>query len=61
MTDIYLKSLVEKIEDNKFNKVKNDLERIIEEQKLEIENLKAEVKYERELRIAGYKYHNQED
>ena len=34
-----------------------DLERIIEEQKLEIENLQAEVKYERLLRIRGY-YNN---
>jgi len=34
-----------------------DLERIIEEQKLEIENLQAEVKYERLLRTRGY-YNN---
>ena len=34
-----------------------DMERIIEEQKLEIENLQAEVKYERLLRTRGY-YNN---
>jgi len=34
-----------------------DLERIIEEQKLEIENLQAEVKYERLLRTRGH-YNN---
>ena len=34
-----------------------DLERIIEEQKLEIENLQSEVKYERLLRTRGY-YNN---
>jgi len=36
-----------------------DLERIIEEQKAEIEYLKAEVKYERLLRTRGVKHNNE--
>ena len=41
MRDEYLKSLVSQVKDAKETKGKNDLERIIAEQKLKIKNLEA--------------------
>tara|TARA_R100000700_G_C3068229_1_gene79682 strand:- start:147 stop:389 length:243 start_codon:yes stop_codon:yes gene_type:complete len=41
MVDTYLKSILDTVADARKNKGKNDLERIIAEQKLKIENLEA--------------------